>query len=413
MVRELSNLIARQASTYARSDTFSWGIGHAPADSLVTLEVLEAGTTGWSAIALHRADPGVRCAVVVGSAAPLFNVHRGPERPYCVDDAGSLLPSSGTVPDSAWAFWWQDELLDTRPEQLFCPSLKIPRLPARNDSVYVEFVVGVNGLAEPGGITLESTGSFDASVAMLMRLSQCAFRPAPYRGAPVRTIMRQRIGLAPGRPEAPLPAEGFPNEPSRPPRAMAAMRRALAAVAEAQVKRHAVAGAYASDVSELPAGSIGDPATHVVMLSWGASGWSAVAFHDSTGARCVIAVGDSVPTPALPAHGGVPRCTGFGGTALVDTLPASEWVPVDPPERRRCNTQLQFRDDPMRRVRVTLEFVVGIDGRPDPRTLRILEGSGLVDDAGAVQMLAGCSYRPGRERGTPIRVLVRQPVWFN
>jgi hypothetical protein len=86
---------------------------------------------------------------------------------------------------------------------------------------------------------------------------------------------------------------------------------------------------------------------------------------------------------------------------------------VDPPRLKHCNTHLQFRDDPTRRVHVTLEFVVGLDGKPEPRTLRVLQGTGLVDDAGAVQLLAGCSYHPGRFRGKPIRVLVHQPVLFN
>jgi len=413
LVRALSNLIATQASTYARTGVFSWDPWQERADSLVTLEILEASRTGWSAIALHRADAGVRCAVVVGSAGPLLNAPRGADRPYCVAEDGSALPQTGATPDSTWVFWWQDEVLDTPPEQLSCPSLKIPKLPKRNDSVYVAFVVGVDGLVEPGGIALESTGSLIASVATLMRLSGCTFRPATFRGAPVRAIMRHRIGLAPREPDAPPPVEEFPNDPIRRPAVVNAMRAALDDVAAAQARRHEDRGVYAADVSDLHAGIARDPAVRVVMLSWGATGWSAVAFHDSTGMRCVIAVGDSIPVPARPSRAGTPRCTGSEGEAVVDSLPPTAWDAPDPPQRKDCNSRLQFRHDPARRVRVTLEFVVGVDGKPEPRTLRILDGSGLEDDAGAVQILAGCTYRPARDHGKPMRVLVRQPVYFN
>jgi hypothetical protein len=416
MSRELSNLIAAQSSAFARTGAFQWDVWQARFDSLVTLEILEASRSGWSAIALHRGDPGVRCAVVVGTAAPLLNAPRTDDRPYCVAMDGSYVEARGAVPDSTWLFWWQDAALEAAPQQIDCPSLKIPKLPERNDSVYVAFIVGVDGLVEPGRIAVESTGGLDASVAMLMRLSGCVFRPAMLRGMPVRAIMRQWIGLAPSSPGAPPPPEGAPSDPLRRTPATEAMRAALREVAAAQARRHAAGGGYASDVADLKTAGAWGPAIHVVMLSWGASGWSAVAVHDSTGMRCVVAVGDGIPAPALPGTGGEPRCTGPEGDPLADSLPPEKGdgpPEVDPPRRKSCNTRLQFRNNPSRRVLVTLEFVVGLDGMPEPRTLRVLEGTGLVDDAGAVQLLAGCTYHPGRFRGKPIRVLVRQPVFFN
>ena len=415
MSRALSNLIATQSSAYARAGVFPWDAWQAGSDSLVTLEVLEASRSGWSAIALHHGDPGVRCAVVVGTAAPLLSAPHTDDRPYCVAENGSSVQARA-VPDATWVFWWQDPALEATPEQLDCPSLKIPKLPKRNDSVYVAFIVGVDGRVEPGGIAIESTGGLDASVAMLMRLSGCVFRPAILRGMPVRAIMRQRIGLAPRQPGVPPPPEGPPSELACATPTMDAMRTALKDVAAAQARRHVAGEAYASDVTDLGAGAAWDPAIRVVMLSWGATGWSAVALHDSTRVRCMAAVGDSIPVPALPARGVEPQCSGPAGDQLADSLArarADHPAEVDPPRRKSCNTRLQFRDDPLRRVRVTLEFVVGVDGEPEPRTLRVLEGSGLVDDAGAVQLLAGCSYHPGRFRGKPIRVLVHQPVFFN
>lgn len=416
MSRELSNLIAAQSSAFARTGAFPWDAWQAPIDSLVTLEILEASRSGWSAIALHRADPGVRCAVVIGSAAPLLNAPRTDDRPYCVAADGSYVEARGAVPDPTWLFWWQDPALEAAPEQLDCPSLKIPKLPERNDSVYVAFIVGVDGRVEPGRIVVESTGGLDASVAMLMRLSGCAFRPAMLRGAPVRAIMRQRVGLAPSQPGVPPPPDSSPTDPGPGTPAVEAMRAALRDVVAAQERRHAAGDAYASDVADLHAGGGWDPTIRVVMLSWGAAGWSAVALRDSTGVRCVVAVGDSIPVPALPARGGEPRCSGPQGDYFPDSLPLSNGdrpQAVDPPRVKHCNTRLQFRDDPSRRVQVTLEFVVGLDGKPEPWTLRVLEGTGLVDDAGAVQLLSGCGYHPGKFRGKPIRVLVRQPILFN
>jgi len=410
IVRELSNLIATQAASHVREGVYLWGSGN-PRDSLVEIMVLEASATGWSALALHRADPGVRCAVVVGSAAPLFNAPQGRERPYCVAEDGRSV-HSGAVPDSTWVFWWSDELLDAVPEQLSCPPLKIPKLPKRNDSVYVTFVVGRDGTVEPGGIAIESTGDLDASVAALVRLAGCTFRPATFQGASVRAIMRHHIGLAPSRPEPPPPLEPFTGDSLGPSQPMTAMRAALEDVAAAQRQRYADRGTYAAAAPDLDIERHPDPAVRVVMLSWGPAGWSAVAFHDSTEVRCAVAVGDGA-APGSANRSGTPGCTSAMGRTVVDTTASDNRDAPDPPQPRSCNTRLQFRDNPTRRVRVTFEFIVGTDGKPEPRSLRILEGTGLVDAAGALQVLATCSYRPGRDHGKPIRVLVRQPIAFN
>lgn len=62
---------------------------------------------------------------------------------------------------------------------------------------------------------------------------------------------------------------------------------------------------------------------------------------------------------------------------------------------------------------VVTEVVIGIDGHPEPDSFRIIESSNRAFERSARNAILGSVYRPGRMRGQPVRVLVRQPVQFN
>ena len=61
---------------------------------------------------------------------------------------------------------------------------------------------------------------------------------------------------------------------------------------------------------------------------------------------------------------------------------------------------------------VILEVVIGVDGHPEPESLRIIESSNRAFERSARTVVLGSVYRPGRMRGQPVRVLVRQPLQF-
>jgi periplasmic protein TonB len=62
---------------------------------------------------------------------------------------------------------------------------------------------------------------------------------------------------------------------------------------------------------------------------------------------------------------------------------------------------------------VIFEFVVGIDGRVERGSIQVINATntGFVIPAKAV--IEGSVFRPGRVRGVPVRVLVRQAITFN
>lgn len=61
---------------------------------------------------------------------------------------------------------------------------------------------------------------------------------------------------------------------------------------------------------------------------------------------------------------------------------------------------------------VIIEVVIGVDGHPEPESLRIVESSHKAFERPATRAVLGSVYRPGRMRGQPVRVLVRQPITF-
>ena len=61
---------------------------------------------------------------------------------------------------------------------------------------------------------------------------------------------------------------------------------------------------------------------------------------------------------------------------------------------------------------VRLAFVIGLDGRPELETIKILSASNPTLRDAASRIARGCRYAPARSYGEPIRVLVTQNITF-
>ena len=63
--------------------------------------------------------------------------------------------------------------------------------------------------------------------------------------------------------------------------------------------------------------------------------------------------------------------------------------------------------------RVTLEFVVDTTGRVDPSTIKIVNTAHAGFNNAAKEAVSKTIFRPGKLRGQPVNVMVRQQVVFN
>jgi protein TonB len=61
---------------------------------------------------------------------------------------------------------------------------------------------------------------------------------------------------------------------------------------------------------------------------------------------------------------------------------------------------------------VVLEMIVDSTGAPEPASFRVVSSTHPGFEAAARRALLSARYRPGRWRGRPVRVLIRQPVEF-
>ena len=90
--------------------------------------------------------------------------------------------------------------------------------------------------------------------------------------------------------------------------------------------------------------------------------------------------------------------------AVVDALPELvSCPPVQYPEKMRMAAIEGV---------VVLQFVVELDGRVKPENIGVLRSTHAAFVAPAKEMLAGCTFRPGEVRQTPVRVLVEMPLSF-
>ena len=61
---------------------------------------------------------------------------------------------------------------------------------------------------------------------------------------------------------------------------------------------------------------------------------------------------------------------------------------------------------------VVLDALVGVDGRPEPGSVRAVALSDSVFLAPALRSIENAIFSPGTKHGAPVRVLVRVPVFF-
>jgi outer membrane biosynthesis protein TonB len=61
---------------------------------------------------------------------------------------------------------------------------------------------------------------------------------------------------------------------------------------------------------------------------------------------------------------------------------------------------------------VVFEVIIGVDGHPEPESIRIITSTNKLFESPARNVVLGSVFRPGRMRGQPVRVLVRQPISF-
>ena len=80
---------------------------------------------------------------------------------------------------------------------------------------------------------------------------------------------------------------------------------------------------------------------------------------------------------------------------------------------RRDGTTFGFERGPvidgnMPPVHVTIEFVVGMDGRIEPRTARVVETTDNRLNQSFEYWVMDCRFRPGRIHGHPVRVRMQR-----
>jgi TonB family protein len=91
--------------------------------------------------------------------------------------------------------------------------------------------------------------------------------------------------------------------------------------------------------------------------------------------------------------------------AIVDVLPELvSCPPVHYPE--------EMRQAAIEGV-VVLQFVVEIEGHVKPEMIGVVRSTHEAFEAPAKEMLAGCTFRPGKVRQTEVRVLVEMPLTFS
>ena len=104
-----------------------------------------------------------------------------------------------------------------------------------------------------------------------------------------------------------------------------------------------------------------------------------------------------------------------GGTGPVDLTQIFVEAVVDEPPVRLTGPPPRYPPllrDAQISGQVIVEVVIGTDGHPEPATLKIISSTNRAFEDPAKTAVLASVYRPGRMRGTPVRVLVRQPITF-
>jgi protein TonB len=110
-----------------------------------------------------------------------------------------------------------------------------------------------------------------------------------------------------------------------------------------------------------------------------------------------------------------------GGTGPVPTIEGEVFLAaeVDETPQVNANHTCQGKYPPVMQSagipgRVVLQFVVNTDGRVDPGTVKVINSThkAFEDPARTGILSDGCTFKPGKSRGQPVRVLVQQAVSF-
>ena len=118
------------------------------------------------------------------------------------------------------------------------------------------------------------------------------------------------------------------------------------------------------------------------------------------------------PMPPLPDLSGIRTYNAPGST---DTLPGSADSTLDSPPTMLAAGPLAYPPNAQARGLqgwVVLDFIVGIDGGVEPGSQRLVALSDSVFLPAAMQSMAASRFSPGMHHGAPVRVLVRQEIFF-
>jgi TonB family protein len=103
-----------------------------------------------------------------------------------------------------------------------------------------------------------------------------------------------------------------------------------------------------------------------------------------------------------------------GGTASEETVGGKDSLDASP-AMITCPQLLPYPDS-LRRAgtegTVVLEFVVEVDGKAVPSSIRVLTSTHEGFESPAIEMIGGCLFQPGKKGDQPVRVLTRMPINF-
>ena len=162
-------------------------------------------------------------------------------------------------------------------------------------------------------------------------------------------------------------------------------------------------------------GSGGDPAPFPVLNP----GAAAAIDHDVI--TIPVTVPDGIPDPGVtlgaPGYpgatpGATPSWFGGGGGEAPSVISVA--VADEPP---LLLTSPEPRYPPTLRAAgiegtVMIEVIVDTEGIPEAESARVVSSNHAQFEVAARRVVLGARYRPGRWRGRPVRVLIRQPVEF-
>lgn len=105
-----------------------------------------------------------------------------------------------------------------------------------------------------------------------------------------------------------------------------------------------------------------------------------------------------------------------GGTGPVDLTQTFLEAAVDEPPERLTGPPLRY-PEMLRQAgiegSVILEFVIDTSGHVEASSMKVISSTNRAFEGPAMDAIRRSTYRPGRVRGVPVRVLVQQSVTFN